>query len=148
MRGDGEGETDVHARRIKLDGRLDELFEFGEGDYLVKLPRNLDAAHSEYRAVQVDVFAPRQIRMKARADFEQASDATEKFYTARRRSCNAREDFQERRSARAVVSDDADEFALSDFEVDAVERPQSLAPAPLCAAQASERRDERAADKL
>jgi hypothetical protein len=31
--------------------------------------------HSQNRAAQVNVFAPRQFRMKAGADFEKASDA-------------------------------------------------------------------------
>src|ERR1700755_2900405 len=106
---DREGEPHVHARRVELDGRLDELLKLGEGDYLVELLPDLDAAHAEYRAVQVDVLAPRQVRVKARADFEQRADAPANLDFACARASDAREDFQERRLARAVVPDDADE---------------------------------------
>ena len=34
---DGEREADVHAAGVALDGRVEELFDLGEGDDLVEL---------------------------------------------------------------------------------------------------------------
>ena len=42
-------------------------------------------AHAEDRAVEVDVLAPRQVRVKARADFEQGSRRGRRARRARRR---------------------------------------------------------------
>src|SRR5205085_2759895 len=107
VRRDGEGEPHVHARGVELDGRLDELLQLREGDYLVELLPYLGTAHPEYRAVQVYVLAPREVWMEARADFEERADAAHYLHLARARPRDAREYLQERGLARAVVSYDA-----------------------------------------
>src|SRR5919205_2249165 len=148
MRRDREREPHVHARRVELDGRLDELLKLGEGDYLVELFSYLDAAHAEYRAVQIDVLAPREVGMKARADFEQRADAAVNLHFSGGRPSDAREDFKKRRLARAVVADDAHEVAAPHLHVNVAQRPDGLAPTTIAAAQASERRGERVAQHL
>ena len=85
MRGDREREPHVHAARVALDRRVDELLDAGEVDDLVELPRDLAALHAEDRAVQEDVLAPGQLRVEAGADLEQAADATPDLGPARRR---------------------------------------------------------------
>ena len=57
MRGHSECQAHVHAARISLHGRVDEFFNFGEGDYLVELAIDFGFAHSQDGAVQIDVFA-------------------------------------------------------------------------------------------
>ena len=71
MRGDGEGEPEVHAARVVLDRRVDEPLDLGERDDLVELPMDLGPAHPEDRAVQEDVLPAGQLRMETRADLEQ-----------------------------------------------------------------------------
>src|SRR5882672_2803437 len=126
MRGHGEGEANVHAGRIPLDRSLDELLQLGEGHDLVKLSLDLGATHPENSAAQKDVLASREIRMKTRANFQQTADASEELDFAGRGFGNARKNFQQRRFARAVATDDADQLALSNFEVDIAERPERL----------------------
>jgi hypothetical protein len=64
MRRDGEGEPHIHARGIALDWRVEEFLNFGEGDDLVEFPADFVATHTEYRAVQVDILAASELRMK------------------------------------------------------------------------------------
>ncbi len=59
MRRHREGEPDVHAARVALDGRVDELLDPAELDDLVVLRTDLPAPHAEDRAVEVDVLAAR-----------------------------------------------------------------------------------------
>ena len=73
--GDGEGEADVHAAAVALDGRVQELLDAGEVHDGVELAGDLAAAHAQDRAVEVDVLAARQFRVEAGADFQQAADA-------------------------------------------------------------------------
>src|SRR5215475_853061 len=95
MGGHGESQAHVHSAGIALDRRIDETFDFGEGDDLVELPVYFAAPHAEDRAVQVNVLAPAQLGMKSRADFEQAADATVKFNLAGRGLGDARKDFKQ-----------------------------------------------------
>src|SRR6202030_918807 len=74
--GDGEGETHIHSAGITFHRRVEESFHFGEGDDLIELPFDLSARHSEDCAVQEDVFATGQFRMKTSSDFEKRSDTT------------------------------------------------------------------------
>src|SRR5205814_2993508 len=112
VRGDREGEAHVHAGRVPLDRRLDKALDFREGDDLVELARDLGAAHAEDRTVQVDVLAPGQLRMKARADFKERADTAVELDAPVGRLRDARENFQERTLACAVMADDAEQFAL------------------------------------
>ena len=75
MGGDGEGQAHVHAAGVALDRRVEKALDLGEGDDFVELAADLGAAHAEDGAVEEDVFAAGQLRMKAGADFEQAADA-------------------------------------------------------------------------
>src|SRR5487761_2020143 len=68
MRGDGEPETDTHARTVAFDGRIEEPFDARERDDLVELAADLPAAHPQDRAVQINVLASGQFGMKAGAD--------------------------------------------------------------------------------
>ena len=75
VRRDGERQPHIHAARVAFDRRVDEALDLGERDDLVELARDLGALHAEDGAVQVDVLAPGQLRVKAGADLEQAADA-------------------------------------------------------------------------
>ena len=79
MRRHGEREADVHAARIAFDGRVDERADTGEIDDVVELALDLVAAHPENGAVEVDVLASRQFRMKTCTDFEQRPEAPPKL---------------------------------------------------------------------
>ncbi len=90
--------------------RVEEFFDFGEGDNLVEFPVDLPLAHSQNRAAQVNIFAAGQLGMKPRAHFQQASHAAMKFGEARCRVRDPGENLQQRGLARAVAPDQADDF--------------------------------------
>ena len=75
MRGDGEGEPQLHAARVALDRRVDEPLDLGELDDLVELALDLAPPHAEDRAVEEDVLAAGQVGVEAGADLEQRADA-------------------------------------------------------------------------
>jgi hypothetical protein len=62
--------------------------------------------------------------MKAGADFEQARHSTLYSYSTLGRLSDAAEDSQEGGFAGAVAADDAEDFALADFEGDVAEGPE------------------------
>ncbi len=111
VRGHGERQPHVHAAGVVLHGRVDELFDFGERDDLVELPFDFRPLHAEDRAVQEDVLAAGQLGMEAGADFEERSDAADDARAAARRRRDARQNLQQRRLARAVAADDADDLS-------------------------------------
>ena len=75
VRRDREGEAQVLAGRVALDGRLEQLLDAGELDDVVEAPADVRALQPEDGAVQEDVLAPVQLRMEAGSDLEQRTDA-------------------------------------------------------------------------
>ena len=76
VRGDREGEADIHAAAVTFDRCVEKFLGLGKGDDLIELRLNLMAPHPEDRAVQENVFAAGQLGMKPRADFKQRSDSS------------------------------------------------------------------------
>ena len=74
MHRDREREPHVHAARIALHRRVDELLDARELDDVVEALLDLAAPHAEDRAVQVDVLAAGELRVEAGPDLEQAAD--------------------------------------------------------------------------
>src|SRR5947209_571578 len=69
-------QSHVHAAGISLDGRVEEAFDAGKIDDLVKLAADLRTPHAKDASVQVYVFAACQLRMEAGADFQKTSNTT------------------------------------------------------------------------
>src|SRR5487761_1605936 len=146
MRGDGEGEAHAHAAAVMLEGRVDEALAFGEGDDFVVFAQNFGFAHAENRAAEENVFAAGQLRMKAGADFEQAADASVEFRAPHGGPRDARQQLEQRGFARAVSADQADDFALLDFEGNIADGPDevhglALAIAAKCASENVSKRE-------
>ena len=72
---DGEAEPHVHARRIGLDRRVDELAQLGEVDDLVEAILDLALGEAEHDAVDEDVLAAGDLGMEAGAELDQRGDA-------------------------------------------------------------------------
>ena len=123
MRRDGEREPHVHAARVALDGRVDEPLHARELDDVVEPLLDLATLHPEDRAVQVDVLAAGELLVEAGSDLEQAPDAAADLGAALGRERDPREDLEQRRLARAVASDDAQDLALGHLERDVAKRP-------------------------
>ena len=111
---------------IALHRRVEKFLDLGEGDDLVEFSRDLRSAHAEDRAVEKDVLATGQFRVKAGADLEQAADAAAQPHPALGRLGDAAEDLEQRALAGAVAADDADDLALLDFEAHVLQRPKLL----------------------
>ena len=109
VRGDGEGQPHVHAARVALDRRVEELLDLGEGDDLVELARDLGAAAcpGSRRSGRCSRArsAPGGSRCRPRA-------ASRRGRGSRRapvgRLGDPREDLQQRALAGAVAADDAE----------------------------------------
>ena len=71
---------------------------------LIELARGLCAAHAEDRAVQEYVLATRELRMKPGTDFKQAAHAAVEFDAPFCGPSDTRENFEQRRFARAVAA--------------------------------------------
>src|SRR5579864_3505415 len=93
MCGDGESETHIHSARITLHRSIKESFYFSEGDDFIELSFYFGAGHSENSAVQENIFASGELRMKTGSDFEQSSDPAVNIDTSKGRLGNAIENF-------------------------------------------------------
>ena len=118
---DGESQPHVHAARVALDGRVEELLDLGEVDDLVKLPGDLPPRHAQDRAVEIDVLAARQLGMKAGADLEQTADPSVETDLAPGRLGDPAQDLQQSRLAGAVAADDPDDLPWLDIEGNIIE---------------------------
>jgi hypothetical protein len=116
MRGHCKSQPNVHTRRITLDGHIEKFLHLSEGNYLIELPLYFFATHSKNCAVQKDILAAGQLRMKTGAYLEQARDSATDSHPASRRLGYAAQYFEQRGFAGAVAPDDANNFSLADFE--------------------------------
>jgi hypothetical protein len=71
MGGDREPQLEPHAARVVLDRRVNETLDLGEGHDFVELRQDFAATHAQNGAVEEDVLAPRQLRVKTRPHLEQ-----------------------------------------------------------------------------
>src|SRR5258708_5396339 len=140
MRGDGEGQADVHAGGIVLDGRVDEFFQFGKRHDFIEFARDLRLAHAQDCAGKEGVLPPGQFGMEAGADFEKGADAAANLRPAFRRPRNPRQDLQQRRFPCSVAADEAKHFAFFHFQGNVFQRPECFVFLP---AQGGERRTDK-----
>jgi hypothetical protein len=124
MRGDGEGQSDVHAAAEALDGCVEKLLDFGERHDLVEFAADLGTGHAEDRAIDEDVLAASKLGMKSRAHLEQAGDPAVQRDAALGRLGDAAENLQQRALARPVPADDADDIPLEDVDINILEGPE------------------------
>src|SRR5580658_9533651 len=73
---DREGQAYVHTRGVMFDCRIHEVIQLSEGDDFVKLASDFPLSHAENCATEVCIFAAREFRVEARADFQKATHAT------------------------------------------------------------------------
>ena len=71
---DGESEPHVHAGRVGLHRRVDELLQLGELDDLVEALLNLALRQAEHDAVDEDVLAAGDLRMEPGAELDERRD--------------------------------------------------------------------------
>ncbi len=115
---DREAQPHLHAAREVLHGCVDEALDAGELDDRVELAAHLDAAHPEDRSREEDVLSPREIDVKAGADFEQRADPPADLGPAFGRHRDARQELEQRALPRAVATDDPGHLSGHDLEVD------------------------------
>ena len=89
---DRESKANGHPDGISLDRSIDVAFNTAEIDDLVELSIDLFLAHSEDRAIEIDIFAAREFRVKPGADLQQTGDASFDLYSAGRRRRNPGKD--------------------------------------------------------
>src|SRR2546421_5694550 len=88
VRCDREGQAHIHAAGIPFHRRIEELVNLSKGNDLVELALNFDASHAEDSAIEKNVFAPGQFRMKTCSNFEKRADPAVDVYATAGRLCN------------------------------------------------------------
>ena len=71
----GKTEPHVHAGRVGLDRRVDEVLELGELDDLVEPLGDLALGQAEHDAVDEDVLAAGDLRVEAGAELDEGRNA-------------------------------------------------------------------------
>src|SRR6267154_4313748 len=118
MRSDREGQPHIHARRIAVHRSVEKSVDLGEGDDLVEFALDLDAAHAEDRAVEVNVFTTAELRVKPGSNLEQAGNAASQHHSTGGRLGDAAEDLEQRAFTGAVAADNAHHLAWLYLEGD------------------------------
>src|SRR6516164_5542789 len=101
----------IHTRGVVLHGRIQKLLHLGKGDNLVEFLADFAPSHAQDGAVQENVLASRQLRVKPGADFEEACDTSPNHSPPLRRLGNAAEDLEKSALAGAITTNDAEDLA-------------------------------------
>src|SRR6185437_13982430 len=126
VRRNGKAKARIHSGRIPFHRRIKKLFQLGEGHNLVKLLRDLGALHPKNGAVEINIFAPGQIRMESRAQFDQSAVPSIDLNTALVRLEDAAQEFQGSAFAGAVGPDDSQRIPATQFKRDVAQGPEFL----------------------
>lgn len=79
LNGDGEAEADIHTGRVEADRLVDIVTDAGKFDDFVEALLHDGAWDIHDRAVEEDIFASCEIRVKAGAQFEEGRNFTGSF---------------------------------------------------------------------
>src|SRR6185369_9063172 len=86
---DAKREPDVHTTRITLHRCIKKSFNLSESYNLVKLSIDFGFSHAQYRAVEIDVFAPGELGVESGSHFQQRAYASMNLRMATRRRRDA-----------------------------------------------------------
>ena len=101
-----------------------KLADIGEGGDGIETLVDFFTAQPEHGAVHIDVLTPAELRIEARAQFQQRGDAPMGLDTAARRIQRAADHLQQRGFTATIATDDADRLAPLYFERNLLERPE------------------------
>jgi hypothetical protein len=74
----GERQADIHSTRIELHLRINELFNFTEGNNLVEDAVDHLAREAEHCSVEIHVVATRQLALESSTELKQCRKASTK----------------------------------------------------------------------
>ena len=141
--GDGRGrrkhQPRLHAKRVRLEGLLQELAELGELDHVFGGAFHLAAFQAIVGERRPDVLQARELGMEAETHAHQCLHASPDIDRAPGRVGHAGDDLQQRRLAGAVAPDDPQARAGPNFQVDTLQRLEFFVPAPASHARQSDR---------
>ncbi len=124
---DGETQAHVHAGRVRLDRRVDEVAQLGKLDDIVEAVLDLFLGQAQHDPVDKHVFASRDLGMKSGAEFDERRDAAFDDDRPEGRLRDPRDQLQRGALAGAVAADHAKGRALRDSERDIGQRRERLA---------------------
>ena len=122
--GDGKCQARLHSAAVMFQRRIDKISDLGKGHDLIELAIDFFFAHAENRAVQVGVFAARQLRVKTGAHFEEAPHPAMDFSMSDRGMRDPGKNLQQCGFSRPIPADQAHHFAPAQFERDVAQRPK------------------------
>ena len=122
--GDGEPEPGHHSGGVALDRGVQERFDAREVDDRVELGLDLLGPHSEDRAVEEDVLAAGQVRVKPRSHFDQAAQLAAHSDASTIGTHDAREQLEQRALSGTVRTDDPERLARFHLERDVTQSPK------------------------
>src|SRR5262249_21321117 len=122
----GKGQAKIHATAVALHRSIEKTFDVGERHDGVKFRFDLGLGHAENRAIEKDILASSQFRMKTGPHFKQARHPTAKNSPTSRRLGNPAQDLQKRGFSRPIASDDANHLAALDLEAHILQGPEFL----------------------
>jgi len=125
-----EAEPHEHPGGVILQLQVDEVVQFGEVDHGVEPARRLLPREAHHHPVQLHVLARGQLHVEADAELDEGGQGARHPHPPAVGPVDPGKDLQQRRLARAVAADDAEELALADVEGDPVERLQLADVAP------------------
>ena len=104
----GETETRAHAGAVAANRRVDEVLEFGEGDYFIKGAVHTAPIDLEHGGREIHIFAPSQERIESEAVFAEHGKAAGNDDLAFGEAQRAEHQLQKRGLSCAIQSHDAE----------------------------------------
>ena len=119
--GDGKSEANLHAGGVVFEFLVLKIFEFGEIPDVVIHGFHFVVTEAEQSAIHVDVFATGELGVETDAELDEGNKGAVDGDVALFGVVDTGEDFEESGFAGTVTTDNADEFAFFDGEIETAE---------------------------
>jgi|SRR5665213_2870249 len=126
MARDCEAQSGVHAAGIALDGRVDEVLDFGELNDLIELPSDIDAFHAHDGTLQKHVLPASQVGVETCGDFDKHTHAAVDFPYPAIGTEDLGEELEDRRLASTIGPHYSESLTHTNVERNVTDSPEFL----------------------
>ena len=128
MDGNRKSQFHIHTAGVAFYRSINEGTDLGKFDDGVHLGIDLFSGHTQYGAVEVDVFPPGHFAVKSGSDLQQGGHPAVQIDVAARGGCDPGQELEQSAFSCSVAADHTKAFPFLDVKADMVQSKETAVP--------------------